>query len=401
MGASLLSYNPIKKSFLAFEQSERENNPIIIGIEVEQKKDELDVIQHFVLKDLTMLSQYIKITTKANLSITDSNVLSKEILSTGTDQEILTEAYPNLDLNDFYYQILKTSEKSFVAICRKQYVDTLISAYKKVNIQITNIDLGDLRISSLLSYFRDTELLTYSSTILSNNGEISSIESNNSSIEEYKIETIVIPSTHTLPFACILDTVTNQTSISGNTEEKNAELLHTYKESQFFKKTLQYGIGFLLISLLINFFVFNSKYTAWQELQEEQQIYSTQKKGIEKQQSIVNTKEAIVQSIVNTGFSKSSYYIDQIIQSLPTTVTLNSFTYQPIAKTIRTEKPIVIRERTLLITGNSSDKAAFTAWLDSIEDVSFVKATTINYGWDKKNTSAFEIAINLIDDTEK
>ncbi|WP_299432224.1 hypothetical protein [uncultured Aquimarina sp.] len=402
MGVSLSSYNPIKKSFLAFEHSERENDIVILAIEVAQKKDELDVVDHFIAKSFSDLSNKVKTTTKAHLIITDNNILSKEVNATGTDQEILAEAYPNLDLDDFYYQILKTSIKSFVAVCRKQYVDTLISKYKEINILITNIDLGILKTASIVSYFQDTELLTFNTALTISNEEVFSVKPNVDVIKNYTIDTITIPSTHTLPFACILDGVINQTAISGNTEEKNAALLHTFKESQFFKKTLQYGIGFLLISLLINFFVFNSKYKTWQGLQEEEQIYTSQKENIEKQQSIVSTKEDIVNSIITTGFSKSSYYTDQIIQSQPTTVILKLLSYQPITKTIRNDKPIKVKDNIVLVTGDSSDKTSFTTWIQKIESLDFVnQVTIINYGLGKKKTAAFEIAINLADDTKK
>ncbi|MDH7445309.1 hypothetical protein [Aquimarina sp. 2201CG14-23] len=402
METSLVSYNPIGKTFLAFEHSEQENAPIIIGIKVIQKKDELDVTQHFIKVHFSELTEVIKASGKAHLIITDSNILSKTVDFIGTDQEVLAKAYPNLDVDDFYYQILKTNTTSFVTVCRKQYVNEVIDKYKEANILITSIDLGSLKTTSLISYIQDTELQTYNTTITINNNQIASIQQGSDQIRNYKIDSVVIPSTHTLPFASILDTVIDQTSISGNIEEKNTELLHRYKESRFFKNTLQYGIGFLLISLLINFFVFNSKYKTWQGLQEEEQIYTTQKEHIEKQQSIVSTKEDIVNSIITTGFSKGSYYTDQIIQSQPSTVILKSFSYQPIAKTIRSDKPIIVRDKTIAISGDSSDKISFTNWIQKIESLHFVNHVTIvNYGLDKKNTSVFEIAINLIDDTKK
>lgn len=402
MGTSFKKYNPIKKSFFAFEHSEQENVPVILGIEVTQKNEELDVTQYFNVNDLAKISDHIKSSIKANLIITDSNVLNKEVNTIGTDQEILAEAYPNLDINDFYYQILKTSQKSFVAICRKEYVHAIIDQYKKVNILITTVDLGSFKVSSLLSYFKDATLLTHNSSIKSSSEEIFSIHNDNCDKEEYIIDTLKIPSTYILPFASILYTVTNQSIITGNIEEKNTELISTYKETQFFKKTLQYGIVFLLISLLINFFIFNSKYKTLQNLQEEQQVYATQKENIEKQQSIVSTKEGIVNSIITTGFSKSSYFVDQITQLQPSTVILKSLNYQPLAKTIRNDKPLTIKNKTILITGDSSDKTSFTNWINKIESLYFVNQVTIvNYGLDKKNISLFEIAINLTDDTEK
>ncbi len=399
----LISYNPIRKTLLALEHSIQGDKLLILGLEIQLKKGELDISRSFITKSIRDVVDYAKNTQKISLVITDDNILTKEVSSTDTEIEILLEAYPNLNLDDFYYQILKTNTKSFVSVCRRDYVDTIIQNYKKENILITNLSLGNLKMAALTSYIQNEEILNHTSLIQIQDKQVTAILPNtNHDQQDYTLEGLTIASSYTLPMAIVLDSFLPETKIIGNIEEKNLQLQNEYKESTFFKKTLQYGIGFLLITLLINFFVFNAKYKKWQGLQEEIQVYTTQNESIKKQQSIVGTKEAIVNSILTTGFSKSSLYADQIIQSMPTTVLLNSFTYQPTAKTIRSDKPILLKNNSISVTGNSTDKADFTAWLNAIEDLVFVDTVTIiKYGMDKKNTSGFEITINLAHDTTK
>ncbi|MGY3793184.1 hypothetical protein [Aquimarina sp. 433] len=395
-----LPYNPIKRSIYAFEHTEDENGTIIIGVEVAKKNGELDITKKFMINDLKDLPE--SNISSAHLVITDNQILTKEIVTKGTDQEIVSEAYPNLEVDNFYYQILKTSEKSFISICRKTYVDNIISTYKDAKIAITSIDLGNLTTTALIPFIKDSKVLTFTASITIQNEELLSITRNNQQIEHYEIDSLVIPSSHLLPFASILHKVSGISNISGNVIEKNTTLEITHKELRFFKKTLYYGIGFLLIALLINFFVFNSSYKKLQELKEEEQVYNTQKETIKKQQLIVNTKENIVQSILSTGFSKSSYYADQIIQSLPLSVLLKSYNYQPVLKTLRNDKPITIKQKAIVITGDSLDKTSFTNWIHKIEDLNFVdKVTILSYGIQKKKTAIFEIEIKLIDDTKK
>ncbi|WP_299600633.1 hypothetical protein [uncultured Aquimarina sp.] len=395
-----LPYNPIKRSIYAFEHTEDNNGTVIIGVEVAKKNGELDIAKKFMINDLKDLPE--RNISSAHLVITDNQILTKEIVTKGTDQEIVSEAYPNLEVDNFYYQILKTSEKSFISICRKTYVDDIISTYKDAKIAITSIDLGNLTTTALIPFIKDSKVLTFTASITIQNEELLSITRNDKQIEHYEIDSLVIPSSHLLPFASILHKVSGISNISGNVIEKNTTLEITHKELRFFKKTLYYGIGFLLIALLINFFVFNSNYKKLQELKEEEQVYNTQKETIKKQQLIVNTKENIVQSILSTGFSKSSYYADQIIQSLPLSVLLKSYNYQPVLKTLRNDKPITIKQKAIVITGDSLDKTSFTNWIHKIEDLNFVdKVTILSYGIQKKKTAIFEIEIKLIDDTKK
>ncbi|WP_062053713.1 hypothetical protein [Aquimarina longa] len=398
----LASYSPFRKKLIALEYSNNKDTPIIIGLELAQKKGELENTQTFTVASADELSELIK-NQKASLVITDDNVLSKEVSHTGTDIEIVGEAFPNLNLNDFYYQILRTSEKSFIAVCRKEHVENSIEQFKKEAIKIVAISLGGLKLEALSGYADNENLKSYTTTVSFNNGEVVSLLPKKEDIEEeYTIEGLSFLSIHTLPLAVVLNTVLNSDTISGNLEIKNQELYQEYTESQFFKNTLQIGVGFLLITLLINFFVFNANYKKWQGLQEELQVYTTQKEQILKKQAEVSIKDTLVQSILATGFSKSSYYINTITQVQPSTIILASIAYQPLEKPIRKDKAIELTQHHISITGTSTDKTDFTIWLRTIEGLPFVNTVTIiQYGLDKKNASNFELTLSIkTDETE-
>ncbi len=394
---SLSSYRPFGKKILALEHTKQGTKPLIFGLELVQKKGELDIHQTFRLNLPGEIEKIIKTATPGYVVITDDQILSKEISQTGTDTEILAEAFPNLNLNDFYYQILRTSTTSFIAVCRKQYVEALLASYQKTTVKVIGVHLGELKAVALSNYVKNDVVNTNTSNINYVDGAIVSMTLKRDTVpEEYVIEGLTFSSTHTMPLAVALDEVLQNDRITGNIQHQNSGLQKQYRESLFFTKTLQIGVGFLLLALLINFFVFNAKYKKWQVLQEELQVFTTQKEQIKNKQSDVNTKEALVQSIRTTGFSKSSYYIDQMIQLLPNTVVLNSFTYQPLEKPIRKDKTIDLRTDVISITGKSTDKEGFTTWLRAVEGLSFIETVTIaQYGVDKKNTSGFELTITI------
>ncbi|WP_103069708.1 hypothetical protein [Aquimarina sediminis] len=398
----LSTYNPFGKTLVTLEHSHHNGEPIFLGLELMQKKGELDITQTFAVKHYNELSKFLK-TSELSLVITDDKILSKEVAHIGTDAEIVAEAFPNLNLNDFYYQILRTTEKSFIAVCRKKHIDTLIEEFQKEGFKVTSISLGALKMTALSEYGNGESLKSQGAEVHYSNSEVVSITTSTINTEEqYSIEGLVFTSRHTLPLAIALDTVMGDNTISGNLETKNQELYKQYAESRFFKNTLQIGIGFLLIALLINFFVFNSNYKKWQGLQEELQVYTTQKDQITKKQSEVKTKEALVQSILTTGFSKSSNYINKIVQIQPSTIVLTSFVYQPLTKPIRKDKAILLKDKIVSVTGKSTDKSDFTIWLRGIEGLSFVDTVTIiQYGLDKRNISDFELTLRIKSDGTK
>lgn len=402
MMKSLSSYSPVKKTLAMLEYSHHEGKPIFLGLELVQKKGELDIDQTFVVEHLQNISQFVR-KQQLNLIITDDQVLLKEVSDTGTDADIVSEAFPNLNLNDFYYQILRTTKKSFIAVCRKIHVQTLIEQIEKTKIKVISVSLGALKMAALAEYAADEDLISYANKVVFDNGEVDFIIPENEKQEkQYRIEDLDFSSKYTLPLAVAMDLIVATSKVSGNLEIKNQELHKEYKGIRFFKNTLQIGIGFLLGTLLLNFFVFSSNYKKWQTLQEELQVYTTQKEQILIKQKEVETKENLVQSILTTGFSKGSFYIDQIVQVQPSTIILNSFTYQPLQKPVRKDKMIEIKQGIISISGESTDKGDFTVWLKTIEELEFIdNVTIIQYGLNKRNVSDFELTLSIKKDGTK
>ncbi|WP_152537376.1 hypothetical protein [Aquimarina pacifica] len=377
------------------EYSQQSGKPVLIGVELEQKSGELNIKEMQTAEEIGELSQFLK-GKSIRLVITSDQVLSKKVSHTGSDAEIIAEAFPNFNGNEFYYQILRSAETSFIAVCRKEYVDKQVQKFKNDGVLITEISLGALKMVALSGYVGDVDVYSNTSKVTFYTDEIVSILSKNENEpeEEYDIEGLIFSSRYTLPISLGLTSVLQNDLISGNIDDENSILKKRYSEVRFFKSGLQLGLGFLLIALLVNFFIFNGKYKKWQSLQEELQVYTSQKQLIDKKVKEVGSKEALVKSIQTTGFSKSSNYINQITQIQPKTVLLNVFTYQPLKKPIRKDKLVDLQKDIISIAGQSTDKVDFTNWLRAIEALSFVESVTIvQYGLHKKQTSDFELTL--------
>ncbi len=393
----LISYRPLGKNLMMVEYSQQSGHPVLIGVSLEQKGGELNIKEMITGSAPGDLSQFLK-NKSTSLVITNDQVLSKQVTHTGTDSEIIAEAFPNFNSNDFYYQILRSAEASFIAVCRKEYVDALVQEFKNSGIWITALSLGSLTIEALSGYVQDMEIYSYASKITFADDTIISISPNNESDpeEQYDIEGLVFSSTYTGPIALGLSAVLQKDSISGNTGEQDYILQKNYGEVRFFRNALQIGVGGLLCALLINFFVFNNQYKQWQSLQEELQVYTNQKELIDTKIKNVGVKEALVKSIQTTGFSKSSKYINQITGTQPKTVLLELCTYQPLKKPVRKDKQVELQKDMMYISGQSTDKIDFTNWLRAIEALPFVdNVTIVQYGLSKKQTSDFELTLTI------
>lgn len=387
--------------FLVIEHTSYQDDLMCLGLQLKQQQGELDVVDKFTTKTIPEIAQKGFSGKKTYLVLTDDQVLTKDVEINDGDQEVLSEAFPNLDLEDFYYQIQRSGNKSFVAISRKQYVDEVVEQYREQKIEITQVFLGNAVMQVLTPFFKNEEAYTLQHQMIYDENALVSIVNHEQSKMHYELEELLLPGKYLIVFATAFYTLTDGSS-SGGLEAKNEQLQKGFKEKKLFKNLITYGIGFLFLSLLINFFVFNSTYKKVQSLQEQQQVYTSQQERIEKKQQVVKSKEEIVNSIVNTGFSKSSWYLDQIIQAQPETVLLTAFEFQPLKKTLRKGKPVIVNDNEILVSGITKDKDRFTSWVQRIEQLDFVKDVTIaHYGMEKKGNTTFEIIIKKRHDTEK
>jgi len=336
-----------------------------------------------------------------SLIINTPKVLTRKVSQTENTSQILSNAFPNLVLDDFYYQIHTSpspSKESFVSVVRKQYVHEVIQEFTNHKIIVTNFVIGCTNISGILKFLNGNEVHLLSHKINFNGAAITKIQPLEEAIEKtYIIENQEVKSSNLLGVSVLINQFLGN-AYNGNIEAKNKQLKQTHSEKYFFKNALFYGIGALLTILLINAFIFNRKFSQIQSLQEEEQVFNNHKKQLQEKKKRIKNKEAIVQSILNTGFSKSSFYINQMIQILPKSILLEQFTYQPLSRSIKKKKKIELKQKTLKINGVSNNKEAFNYWLKQLEELSFVNNVIIEaYGITKGKNADFEIHLNIVE----
>ena len=392
----------VSTSYGAIECSEKGTDPRFYGLQLSYQKGELDLQRHREAATKEEIIGDINKGIQTVLILNDAQVLSTSIPYTGTDEDILNEAYPNLDQQHFYYQIYRTSKRSFVSVCRKAHVDSIRKEFSGLGIGFTSVFLGNLCVSILPAYIHEPQIQTSTDTIVFEDSEMQAIQ--HQAWEghiSYSIGSVSVPSTSILGLSAILCLLAGEDQISGNTTELDAQLRKNYGEKRLFTRVLSLGLGSLLLFLILNFLIFSSVYSSWQALQEEVRTYTVQNQAILKQQQRVAQKEKMVTSILTTGFSKSSFYADQLLSRLPESIRLDSYEYQPLERKVQKDKQVQLALHQIRIEGSSTQKQDFTDWVQSVENLAFVEKTTLrSYGQSPSGIPEFELQIQLRHDTE-
>jgi len=173
MFSKLITYSKFGSLFCGVEHTIIDDKEQLNVLLLRKNNNEFKIESNFNSHNIADLKNQLKATQHLFLIINNQDVLTKQIEGIHETHIAVSKAFPNLKLDDFYYEVLSSNEDTFVAICRKDRVDTLIKQYNRHNFNIINFSLGSLIVSQLKSIINDSIVNTSNSIVTFNDKEIS------------------------------------------------------------------------------------------------------------------------------------------------------------------------------------------------------------------------------------
>ena len=297
----------------------------------------------------------------------------------------------------FYYEVLHQANISYVSICRKNYVDDLISEYTTHGFKVISVSIGCLAIAGILDFTDHQNLLLSNTTVRLEAGQITHIEKDETlNPTTYNINGLEVNNNQLLSVAGALNTILQHYQPDTNFGDNQKAWMDAYIQTRFFKLFLRFGLGFILVLLLANFAFFNHYFNYVNGLQETVQVNTSTKEHILKLDAELQKTETMVEDMLKSNHSRSSFYVNELISNLPNSILLKTLNYQPLNKRIKPDQPISIMTHTILIEGVSGDSHIFNQWISQLEQLSWVDGTEImDYNDAFKTRSNFSIKLSL------
>ncbi|MEM6719242.1 MAG: PilN domain-containing protein [Bacteroidota bacterium] len=377
---------------------EHNSSNSVEAILLKKKKAEVVIEKTVSSKTVAEIAEKLPKKQHAFLIVNNDAVLSKFIESTEKQHNrLLYEAFPNLKINDFYFEIDSHENFHNIAICRKSTVDKLIEAYQKQHITIIGFSLGNVMTSFVNNFIEAPSYYTSNALLTKEDNQITGISLiADVPTQIYTINGLEVQNTQLLNFAGALSYILQTKKTVSNFEETETTLITDFRQKRFFSQFIMFGLGFILLILLLNFFTFNSYYESVENMKQTAAVNSSQKEKLLKLKALVDEKQKTVDDILKNSSSRSSYYIDAIANSLPNTIQLAGLTYQPITKRIKKKKAIQLTQNTITISGISTDSDLFSDWIQTLESFDWIaNVMVVNYGSQSKNTTDFSLKIQL------
>ncbi|EDP95096.1 hypothetical protein U8527_08710 [Kordia algicida OT-1] len=148
------------------------------GIEYNNKQtDEIIIKDSFLTMIVEEIVQKLPKKQHVFLVLNNDDVLSKYVWSTEKENNrLLFEAFPNLKINDFYYEINSQGSFHNIAICRKSLVDKLIASYKMQQITIVGFSLGNTMTSFVNNFIEESNYYTSNTLLTKENEAITDVQ---------------------------------------------------------------------------------------------------------------------------------------------------------------------------------------------------------------------------------
>jgi len=385
------------RSYYGIEHASLDLEEVIHILELRNKKGELHIIKEQEVLSNNQIQDHINEKQHAYLIINNNQVLSKKVNEKLDLVKAVQMAFPNIKQEEFYFESHANKNNTFVNICRKHHVDEILKSYKDNKISILGFSLGNNIITEILPYYNGGSIETSNAIIkLKNNQILEIVPSLDQKQEEYTINGLSLNPKSVNAFSGILRLFNKSSSSTNNFSDLIHKLRTEFIQQKIFENSLKFSLGFLFTILLINFMIFTSFNNRIHKLSGELTINQQYEIKINQLIEEVNKKKKIVDEINSTESNQVTYYLDEISKSIPTSILLTVFEFQPINHNIKQEKEIKIQTHQIIIHGSSTKGEEFSDWIAHLESLGWIQeASVTSYGLDKKSVNEFELKIRL------
>ncbi|MEM7379886.1 MAG: hypothetical protein AAF361_01665 [Bacteroidota bacterium] len=396
MLAKLLKHIKEGKVFSGVEITETSSGNSYELLVVKQTSDELDIVNRGSFDSLEALAANITKTAPLVLTINTSQVLTKQVgpSSNLTPEAIVNGAFPNLKLENFYYELIQKENNPLISIVKRAYVDALIASLKDQKLIPYYIHFGLGSVAALLPY-ASSNLSVSNYQLEVQHQKLNSIQALGASVLEQKMNGLELSHREMLAFGGILGQLSAKAG-SSNFQEQNQDFRAQFGDQRIFRFGLRASLIFVLALLLVNFVFFDHYHTQVANLTATMEMNNSKISKLQELEGDVAKKEERLALLQSSSNSMATYFLDQIAQTLPGSVLLDQLIYQPLEKAVKESRPIQLEERVLMVKGITKDADHFSNWIVDLEKLDWITSVqTMDYDYVSKSTSRFSLKITF------
>jgi hypothetical protein len=313
------------------------------------------------------------------ITFSGSGIVTKKVENYNAEINILTQAIPNIEIDQFYYSSVIEEGSQWVSLVRKDSIETILNEIKQLDIRMVHFFLGPIQMNCQIKTvlgiemskvltpeyiitFND-ETVVYDHNIQSEDGQVSIMG------QVYDGRYISLIS-GALTF--LID-IQGEGSIPQNIIDTKIE--EGFKNAS--AKVLAWGVGILFVLTISNFFIgsyLSDRYADISQSQSDRVLAENELKSIQLE---LGQKKDFFESLgmgKNNGYS---FYLDQIGLTVPRRIRLLSLNINPIVGKVKNGQKMMLSPQIVLISGLVDNESTFNIWIKILTGLKWVKTVEI------------------------
>lgn len=299
------------------------------------------------------------------LTVTGKGVLNKTTSIEKEGESLVKSVYPQINVDDFYYQIDRLDEGHLVSIIRKSQLESLMKESLIQNQVVflyigvatfNNIFKNDVQLENYLMHYENGNLIRISEQVEKSNGEI------RFGNEQLKGNEAVL---HISAYCSFI----KRQPFYSSEETENTHNYNQKIESSFINKGGLMAISITLIMVLSNFMYFTSLNKSFNKL-------SLQKLSVEKEMRLLKKEEAQMEAqkelFEKLNFKKQTHHselVDKISSKATEDIQFSALEIYPERKQNRSSETIAFHNSTLIVKGRAKSSNGFKVFTQSLSQI--------------------------------
>lgn len=373
-------------------------------------KEQLEIEETWEVNDWELLANTKHKSIPVALHLESRQILIKESLAIGLDEDQLKSVFPSYDISRFYTVQMSGEEKSWIVFVRRDYITEILDRFTAAGYEVIKVFIGPFLLDNILgqlnSYGSEYSFDRHAIHIHPENKKWLQYRSGDEFENRFalKIGDHPIKQQYLLAYATafstlMLDYVSDYSIQVAAVEEQR----QTWLEKQQFKINLVALTGLLFLLLLINTFLFSHYYQENQALEGKVSTQQSTVKDLDKLEAGIKENENLLAELGWNGGVSKAWLLDQIGYTIRhyAQITLSQIQVNPQSKGLG--NTVTQQADQLVVKGNSPTLEMLNLWLRELKNNPWIAKVSIEeYGNKQQDDTldAFTIKITYNDQVE-
>ena len=337
------------------------------------------------------------------LQVSGEGVLIREVSETRSSN--LSEMLPGFQDKHYFFQLeALQNKKNLLSLVRK---DLVLDSLKRTGFEklcFCGLFIGPSPVLKLSSYIEKAqENIQLDAYCLSfKDGELEKVERNTNRAEDNSLTFVgeKVLGKDLIPLASSLLALN-----SPEVYTLGEQIFESGKREAFYafwgRTILKFGLGILLLVLLVNYLLFDYSFKRRTFLDNELASSKVMLQELTDLKSTVEQKQSFISSNKLDEFYYLSYFADQIGLITPGQIRLDKLSFNPVSQKIKPNQAVEFRKGTLFCEGTASDIESYRQFIADMKGMYWVKdILSQDYAYKPGETKAsFRLELKCIFDT--